>query len=140
MALFIHPLIMAVMTLTAWYALALGLVRFAAAHLNRKGLFRWKRHVLAGRIALWGLVAGTAAGLGVTWLAWGAVGTTGAHGLLAAAIAPLSGFGLYSGTILNRKRPARRLALAHGLVSMVLAALLAVQGWLGIRVLVDFVL
>ena len=153
----IHPVVVAVATLCAGFALAFGLVRLAARHFGARGQFPWKRHVLAGRVALWGLLAGAAGGMAVTWLAWGSPGVTGAHAVLAAATVPLAGFGLASGAFLaggqGRRDPAlagsdrlgvgqgrRDLALAHGLNNMLVVGLLALQAWLGVQVLLDFVL
>ena len=136
--LYFHPVLMGVLILLAWYVLRLGWVRFAAVHLGRRAAFNAKRHALLGKLSLGGLLAGSAGGAAMTWLNWSSLGVTGAHGLLALILVPVMVFSFISGLRLDFRSP--RLALAHGLANMVLAGLLAVQIWLGVRVLSDFVL
>ena len=138
--LFIHPLWQIAATLVAVYALVLALPRAASLHLGHKLAFKRPRHILAGKIALVGLLLGVVGGLVMARLTWGGWLITGAHGVVGLIMAPLMLFGLFSGLRLaNTPRPRRLLPLLHGLNNLVLLALALYQFHLGDEVLDAFV-
>lgn len=49
--LVIHPIIQLSAVVLTLYVFCLGVQRFRSIHLRQKTLFRWKRHVLLGKIA-----------------------------------------------------------------------------------------
>jgi len=50
--LVIHPIIQFSAVMLTLYVFYLGVQRFRSFHLHQKTLFRWKRHVLLGKIAM----------------------------------------------------------------------------------------
>lgn len=99
----IHPAVMSLLILLFCYVARLGFIRLGTKRLGRKGVFPWKRHVLVGKVVLWGLFAGLGLGLLVNWLLSSAPFSTGLHVLTAVGIVPLASFGLATGLLLDRK-------------------------------------
>lgn len=134
---FVHPVLMALVIALVVYVLKLGLVRFAAVRLGRKGVFAWKRHVALGKLAVAGLAAGSLGGFAITLLIWGSPLATGLHAFIAPAVLALAATAFATGLRLDRvKRPGTPLALVHGTNNILLAALCiaqAVTGWMIVR-------
>jgi hypothetical protein len=133
----VHPVFMALVIALVYYVLKLGLVRFAAVRLGRKGVFAWKRHVTLGKLAVAGLTAGSLGGFAVTLLIWGSPMATGLHAFIAPAVLALAATAFLTGLRLDREKKAGTpLALVHGANNILLAALCAAQavtGWLLVR-------
>ena len=102
--LYVHPAIMASLILLSWYVARLGFIRLAVRRMGRTGVFPWKRHVLLGKVALFGMLLGMGGGLSMTWLLWDDPLSTGLHVLGAAGTAALIVFGIATGLLLDRKR------------------------------------
>ncbi len=114
--LVIHPIIQFLAILLALYVFYLGLQRFRFLHLHQRVVFRWKRHVALGEIALGVLLAGMLGGMAMVYAYWHRVITTGIHAKIALVMVPFMIFGLVSGLYMNRKKKQRSiLALVHGL-------------------------
>ncbi|HID29052.1 MAG TPA: DUF4079 family protein [Desulfobacterales bacterium] len=131
--LVVHPIIQSLATLIALYVFYLGIERFRSLHLNRKNVFRWKRHVVWGEIALGTWLAGVLGGMTVVKFYWHGFLITGTHGRVALIMVPFIIFGLVSGVYMNRNKKERRtLPLVHGLMNLivlVLALAQVVSGW-----------
>jgi nitric oxide reductase large subunit len=129
----VHPVIQFSTILLALYVFYLGVQRFRTLHLKQKTLFRWKRHVVLGEIALGALLSGMLAGMTVVYVYWHGFLITGTHGKVALMMLPFILFGLFSGLYMNRKRRHRRLLpLVHSLnnlILLVLALTQVVSGW-----------
>jgi nitric oxide reductase large subunit len=79
-------------------------------------VFRWKRHVALGEIALGVLLAGMLGGMAMVYAYWHRVIMTGIHAKIALVMVPFMIFGLVSGLYMNRKKKQRRiLPFIHGL-------------------------
>ena len=131
----IHPIIQAVATLIAFYALLLGLSRFRALHLGKRVVFAWKRHVLMGKTALLMWTAGLFGGAAVTWLSTGSAFHPTPHAYTALVMLPLLAFGFFSGLYMDKHKAQRELLpLLHGLCNVVLVALALSQVASGIRI------
>jgi len=114
--LVIHPIIQFLAILLTLYVFYLGLQRFRLLHLQHKVVFRWKRHVALGEIALGVLLAGMFGGMAMVYAYWHGLIITGIHGKVALGVMPFMIFGLVSGLYMNRKKKQRRiLPLVHGL-------------------------
>ena len=114
--LVIHPIVQFLAILLALYVFYLGLRRFRFLHLHHKVVFRWKRHVALGGIALGVLLAGMLGGMAVVYIYRHGVFLTGIHGEVALVMVPFMIFGLVSGLYMNRKKKRRRiLPFIHGL-------------------------
>ena len=131
--LVIHPIIQSSAILMAFYAFHLGVQRFRSLHLHQKTVFRWKRHVASGAIALGSLLAGALGGMTVVKVYWHRFLITGTHGKVALALIPFVIFGLVSGLYMNRKKKQQRLlSFIHGLnnlIVLILALTQVVSGW-----------
>jgi len=66
--LVIHPIIQFSAVLLTLYVFYLGVQRFRFFHLYQKTVFRWKRHVLLGEIALGTLLGGMMGGVTMVYL------------------------------------------------------------------------
>ena len=136
----VHPVIQFSAILLALYVFYLGIQRFRSIHLKQKTLFRWKRHVVLGEIALGALLTGMLAGMTVVYVYWHGFLITGTHGKVAFVMLPFILFGLFSGLYMNRKRRHRRLLpLVHSLNNLILLILALTQvasGWLVYRAFV----
>ena len=114
--LVIHPLVQFFAMLLALYVFYLGLQRFRLLHLHQRVVFRWKRHVALGEIALGVLLAGMLGGMAMVYAYWHRVIMTGIHAKIALVMVPFMIFGLVSGLYMNRKKKQRRiLPFIHGL-------------------------
>ncbi len=126
--LVIHPIIQFFVMLLALYVFYLGLQRFRLLHLHQKVVFRWKRHVVLGEIALGVLLAGMLGGMAMVYAYWHRVIITGIHAKIALVMVPFMIFGLVSGLFMNHKKKQRRiLALIHGLNNLVVLILALTQ-------------
>ena len=126
--LFIHPVIQFLSILLALYVFYLGLQRFRFLHLHQKVVFRWKRHLVLGEIALVALLAGMLGGMAMVYVYWRGVIMTGIHGKVGLVLVPFILFGLLSGLYMNREKKQRRiLALIHGLNNLVVLILALTQ-------------
>ncbi len=123
------------------YVFYLGVQRFWSLHLHQKRLFRWKRHVLLGKIALLALLGGMIGGMTMAYLHWHGFLVTGFHGRVALVMTPFIIFGAASGLYMNRKKKKRKaLPIIHGLSNLVILILALTQVATGWRVYVQFVL
>ena len=115
------------------YVFYLGVQRFRSLHLHQKTLFRWKRHVLLGKIALLAMLGGMIGGMTMVYLYWRGFLTTGFHGRVALVMTPFIIFGAASGLYMNRNKKKRTaLPMIHGLsnlVILILALTQVVTGW-----------
>jgi len=131
--LVIHPVIQLSALLLALYVLYLGVQRFRFLHLKQKALFRRKRHVVLGEIALATLLSGMLGGMAMVYIFWNGFLITGTHGKVALVMAPFIIFGIVSGVYMNVKKKERRIFnLIHGLnnlILMILAVIQVVSGW-----------
>jgi nitric oxide reductase large subunit len=104
-----------------------------SVRLPKKTVFRWKRHVASGEIALGALLAGVLGGMTVVKVYWHGFLITGTHGKVALALIPFVIFGLVSGLYMNRKKKQQRLlSFIHGLnnlIVLILALTQVVSGW-----------
>ena len=138
--LYVHPVLMLCLIVLVLYVLKLGYARFASQHLGGRAVFQWKRHVLLGRLAMAGLVAGMCGGFFMTWFFWGTPFVAKTHAGVALGILGLIITGAATGQSLNRtRRPGNPLALVHGIGNALLAALALVQICTGYGVLKDFI-
>ena len=118
--LVIHPIIQLSALLLALYVFYLGIQRFRFFHLHQKAVFRWKRHVALGEIALGVLLAGMLAGMMMVYVNWHGFIITGIHGKVGLLMAPFIVFGLVSGVYMNHKKKNRRsITFIHGLNNLV---------------------
>ena len=142
MIMWIHPVLQTLALVLSLYVLALGWVRFAFAHLGKKGIiFAWKRHVLLGKIVLCAWASAYVIGLGAAWWGWQSVFITGTHYQVGLAMLPLIAFGLASGLAMDRVKAKRTaLPLAHGAVNALLVLLALYQLFTGILILRDMVM
>jgi len=137
----IHPIIQFSAVLLTLYVFYLGVQRFRFLHLSQKIVFRWKRHVLLGEIALGALLGGMMGGVTMVYLSWHGFLITGTHGKVAIAMAPFIIFGFASGQYMNHyKKKRKALPLIHGLSNLVLLILALTQVVTGWWVYRDFVL
>ena len=131
--LVVHPVIQSCAILLALYVFYLGAQRFRTLHLRQKAVFRWKRHVVLGEIALGLLLGGMIGGITMVYVYWHAFLITGTHGKVALAMATFVIFGLASGLYMYRKKRERKLLpLVHGLNNLavlILAVIQIVTGW-----------
>ncbi|MFV9691536.1 MAG: DUF4079 family protein [Desulfobacteria bacterium] len=129
--LVIHPIIQFAAVMLTLYVFYLGVQRFWSLH--QKTLFRWKRHVLLGKIALLALSGGMIGGMTMVYLYWHGFLITGFHGRVALVMTPFIIFGAASGLYMNRKKKKRTaLPMIHGLINLVLLILALTQvvtGW-----------
>jgi len=138
--LYVHPGLMLILIILALYVLKLGYARFASKHLESKTIFQWKRHVLLGRFAMAGLVAGMCGGVFMTWFFWGTPFAAKIHSGVALVMLVLIVLGVATGQSLNKTRkPGNPLALVHGIGNALLAILALVQVYTGYHVLKDFI-
>lgn len=139
--LVVHPIIQFLAILLALYVFYLGLQRFRFLHLHHKVVFRWKRHVALGEIALGVLLAGMLGGMAVVFVYRHGVFMTGIHGKGALVMAPFMIFGLVSGLYMNHKKKQRRiLPLIHGLNNLFVLLMAVSQIVSGLRIYRAFVL
>jgi hypothetical protein len=128
-----HPIIQSLATLLGVYVFHQGLQRFRALHLDQSSLFKWKRHVVMGEIALGMWLVGLLGGAVTVYVSWRGFFITGTHGEVALVMAPFIIFGLASGLYMHYKKRARKiLPLVHGLSNLVVLILACVQvatGW-----------
>ncbi len=131
--LVVHPVIQSCAILLALYVFYLGAQRFRTLHLRQKAVFRWRRHVVLGEIALGLLLGGMIGGITMVYVYWHAFLITGTHGKVALAMATFVIFGLASGLYMHRKKRERKLLpLVHGLNNLavlILAVIQIVTGW-----------
>ena len=111
----------------------LGVQRFGYLHLNKKMVFRWKRHVTLGYISLGTCLVGLVFGMAVVYVHWHGFLITGTHATIALVMVPFLIFGLVSGAHMDRNRRKRKaLPLIHGasnLVALLLSLVQVVSGW-----------
>ncbi len=136
----VHPVIQGSAILLALYVFFLGVQRFRFLHLSQKTVFRWKRHVLLGEIALGAWLVGIVGGMTMVYFYWYGFLMTGTHGKVALVMVPFIIFGFASGQYMNHNKKKRKvLPLIHGLSNLVLLILALTQvvtGWWVYRVFV----
>ncbi|THB66413.1 MAG: DUF4079 family protein [Desulfovibrio sp.] len=134
---YIHPVVEALTLLLALYVLLLGLNRFSANHLGRKGSFAWKRHVNLGMLALLLMLAGVGSGMLSTALLWGGFLVTGLHWQVGLAMVPFLVLSFLTGWTMHRNKKKRTgLPLVHGLLGVICVAMAVVQAITGMKMLV----
>ena len=139
--LVIHPIIQFAAVMLTLYVFYLEVQRFWSLHLHQKRLFRWKRHVLLGKIALLALLGGMIGGMTMAYLYWHGFLVTGFHGRVALVMTPFIIFGAAAGLYMNRKKKKRKaLPIIHGLSNLVILILALTQVATGWRVYMQFVL
>ncbi len=139
--LVIHPIIQFLAVMLTLYVFYLGVQRFWSLHLHQKTLFRWKRHVLLGEIAMLALLGGMIGGMTMVYFYWNGFLITGFHGRVALVMTPFIIFSAASGLYMNRNKK-KRMALptVHGLSNLVILILALIQAVTGWRVYMMFVL
>jgi CBS domain containing-hemolysin-like protein len=127
-----------VLTLYVFY---LGVQRFRSVNLHQKTLFRWKRHVLLGKIAMSALLGGMMGGMTMAYLYFHGFLITGIHGKTALVMALFIIFGGASGLYMNHNKKKRTaLPMIHGLNNFILLIFALTQVITGWRVYMQFVL
>lgn len=115
-----HPINQSLAILLVVYVFYLGLQRFRFLHLHQRAVFRWKRHVVLGVIALAVLLAGMLVGMAVVYMYWRQFIIMGVHAKVALMMVPFIVFGLGSGLYMNhRKKNPRLFIFIHGLNNLV---------------------
>ena len=139
--LVIHPIIQLSAIVLTLYVFYLGVNRFRSLHLHRKTLFRWKRHVLLGKIVMLALLGGMIGGIAMMYLYRHGFLITGTHGKVALVMAIFIIFGSASGLYMNRNKKKRTaLPMIHGLSNFILLIFALTQVVTGWRVYMMFVL
>lgn len=139
--LVIHPIIQLSAIVLTLYVFYLGVQRFRSLHLHQKTVFRWKRHVLLGKIALLALAGGMMGGMTMAYLYFHGLLITGIHGKTALVMAVFIIFGGASGLYMNHNKKKRTaLPVIHGLNNFILLIFALTQVITGWRVYLQFVL
>ncbi|MEA1900032.1 MAG: DUF4079 family protein [Thermodesulfobacteriota bacterium] len=130
--LVIHPIIQFSAVMLTLYVFYLGVQRFRSLHLHQKTLFKWKRHVLLGKIAMLALLGGMMGGMTMVYFYWNGFLITGFHGRVALVMTPFIIFSAASGLYMNRNKKKRTaLPMIHGLSNLVLLFLALTQAVTG---------
>ncbi len=131
--LFIHPFLQASATLLALYVFYLGIQRFRSHHLHQEVSFKWRQHVLLGKIVFGVLFVGMFIGLLMAYIHWHRIFITGIHAFIGLILAALIIIGFVTGLSLGAKKKKRRfLPLFHGVNNLIVLLLLlsqAISGW-----------
>ncbi len=139
--MWIHPALQVAALVLGLYALHLGWRRFAFAHLGRKIMFPWKRHVALGSLVLAIWLAGLILGLSMAYHAWSMVFITGLHYQTALAMLPLLAFGYLSGRVMDKHKAKRKaLPLAHAANNLLLVLMALSQLATGAIIIRDYLL
>ena len=139
--LVIHPIIQLSAIVLTLYVFYLGVQRFRSVNLHQKTLFRWKRHVLLGKIAMSALLGGMMGGMTMAYLYFHGFLITGIHGKTALVMALFIIFGGASGLYMNHNKKKRTaLPMIHGLNNFILLIFALTQVITGWRVYMQFVL
>ena len=139
--LVIHPIIQLSAIVLTLYVFYLGVQRFRSVNLHQKTLFRWKRHVLLGKIAMSALLVGMMGGMTMVYLYFHGFLITGIHGKTALVMAVFIIFGGASGLYMNHNKKKRTaLPVIHGLNNFILLIFALTQVITGWRVYMQFVL
>lgn len=135
MVFIIHPAVQLMAIVVTLYVFYLGVQRFRFFHLHHKTVFRWKRHVALGGIALFLLLAGMVGGMAVVYLYWRRLLIMGAHSTVALVMVPIIIFGIVSGLYMSRRREnGKLLSLVHGLNNLAILVLALAQVVSGLMV------
>ncbi len=138
--LYLHPLLQIGCLLAAWCAAYLGWGRVRERHLGAQGVFRRRRHILMGKLALGGWLGGLALGTWAAFTYWQGAFPPVLHARLAVIMVPLLAWGIISGLFLQFVPRTRRwLPLLHGLGNLLLLVLGTIQLYTGYLVLQDLV-
>ncbi len=114
------------------YVFYLGVQRFRSLHLHQKTLFKWKRHVLLGKIAMLALLGGMMGGMTMVYFYWNGFLITGFYGRVALVMTLFIIFSAASGLYMNRNKKKRTaLPMIHGLSNLVLLILALTQAVTG---------
>ncbi|MGE4469924.1 MAG: DUF4079 family protein [Desulfovibrio sp.] len=133
--LWFHPILSALTSLLAMYVFLLGLVRLRANHWGGSGVFRWKRHVLLGKIVYAAWTLGFVGGASMVWIHWPEAFLKGTHTQGGVAMLVLMAAGLATGLIMDRRKEKRTaLPLIHAAVNILLLATAGFQAWTGWRI------
>ena len=128
--IYLHPAWQVAFTLLGLYVAWLGLKRMRSLHWGQTVRFARSRHILLGKLALCGIILGALGGMIMVRWMWGGWLKTGPHAWLGLVVIALALFGLGAG--LKLQRGSRKgLALAHGLVNLLVLALCLLQFLLG---------
>jgi hypothetical protein len=134
--LYIHPCFQTMFILLAVYVFYLGVQRFRSGHLHQKVAFKWKRHVLLGKIAFGALLAGMFGGVIMVYIHWHYFLISGIHAMVGLVMAPLIIIGLITGLYLDAKKGKyRSLALFHGINNLIVLLLSVSQAISGLKIL-----
>jgi hypothetical protein len=134
--LYIHPFIQTAGILLALYVFYLGVQRFRSGHLHQRVAFKWKRHVLLGKIVLCILFIGLLGGVIMVYIHWHFFLITGIHAIVGLILAPLIIIGFITGIYLDVKKGKHRLlALFHGMNNLIVLLLSLGQAVSGARIL-----
>jgi hypothetical protein len=135
-----HPIWQFLTILLSIYVLFLGIPRLQAKHLGRTKRFDWQRHVLAGYVALGGMVLGGFGGLTMAAIYFPGILITGAHAYIGLLTVLLALFGLASGVYMDRKKKQRTgLPLLHGIINFIVVLLGLAQIYTGYYVFQVFI-
>jgi hypothetical protein len=136
MMLYIHPGFQAWAILLAFYVFYLGVQRFRSSHLHQKVVFKWKPHVLLGKIVLGALLIGLIGGILMVYIHWHFFLISGIHAIVGLILAPLILIGFTTGLYLDAKKGKHPfLALIHGINNLVVLLLCISQAISGVQIL-----
>lgn len=136
-----HPALQMFATVAGLIVMYWGCKRFMMAHMKKKAMFPWKKHVRWGTVVLLIWVVGLGLGLLFADMGWGAILVTEIHYLVAFAIAPLCVTAYVTGYILDKYKKKRTvLPLVHGVNNLILCLLVVVQVVTGVWVIKVFMM
>ena len=135
-----HPIWQFLMILLSVYVLYLAIPRFQSKHFGRTKKFNWKRHVLAGYLALGGMILGGFGGLTMAAIYFPGILITGTHAYIGLLMVLLALVGLSSGLYMDRRKKQRTgLPLLHGIVNFIVVLFGLAQIYTGYYVFQVFV-
>ena len=139
--MWVHPALQITATVIGFIVMYWGWKRFQMAHLKKKVMFPWKKHVFWGSIVLLVWALELPIGLAMAQLGWGAILVTDLHYMVAFAITPLCVTAYVTGYFLDRYKKKRKLLpIVHGVNNLILCLLIATQLYTGAIVIKDFLL
>ncbi|MFZ0132888.1 MAG: DUF4079 family protein [Desulfobacterales bacterium] len=135
MLLWIHPIVQSLTGVLALYVLWLGLTRFAGRHFDSRSVFKWKRHVLLGKmvVLIWAL--GALGGLTMTYVSYGKIFPGSLHFIIGVLAMLLMLVAWLTGSHIDRLREKSDvLPVLHMTNNLLLLILVAMQLYTGIGI------
>ncbi len=130
----IHPVLISLITVLAIYVTWLGVLRTCSLHFKRKIPFLWKRHVRLGTIVLFIWAVGAFLGLGGAYYAWNGTFIGELHAQVGLIMVPLAIIGYLTGAQLDKVKKRRKwLPIIHGVNNVLLLGLSFWQVYTGIE-------